>query len=119
ILRSNPTKRPLSSSSLRGSKKRRLEFILRSAGLFQHLRNLFPHDVYDIVRQQMVARALDLLPDRIFAYGILRGHSQIVSQYGNDSFPSARCQPKREPPFLSLVNEAVLKLFVYAADNTS
>jgi hypothetical protein len=37
----------------------------------------------------MIARALDLLPDHILAHGILPGHSQVVSQEGNISFPPA------------------------------
>lgn len=65
----------LSSSSLRASKEGRLGFVLRPTGLFQHLRNPFPHDIHDIVREQMVASTLNLLPDGILAHRILSGHS--------------------------------------------
>jgi hypothetical protein len=64
---------PLSSPSLRSSKEGRLGFFDHSLGLFQHLGNLFVHDIHHVLREQIVARAFDLLPDRIPAHRIVPG----------------------------------------------
>jgi hypothetical protein len=66
----------------------------------------------------MVPRALDLLPDGVFTHGISSGHQQVVRWQRNESFPPTRREPKREFPFMDLLNEAVLKFFVYAAYDT-
>jgi hypothetical protein len=65
--------RKLLSSTLRASKKGRLGFVLAAAGLFQHPRDSFSHDVWNVVRKQMVSRTLDLLPDDIPEHVIEHG----------------------------------------------
>jgi len=43
--------RKLLSSTLRASKKGRLGFVLAAAGLFQHPRDSFSHNVWNVVRK--------------------------------------------------------------------
>ena len=43
------SKNLLSSSSLRASKEGPSRLVLCPTGVFQNLRNLFPHDIHDIV----------------------------------------------------------------------
>ncbi|MGH7794975.1 MAG: hypothetical protein ACREQ2_08775, partial [Candidatus Binatia bacterium] len=109
----------LLSSTLRASKKGRPGFVLATASLIQQLRDSFAHDVWNIVRKQMVSRTLDLLPDYVLEHVIQHGQPQVVSPKGNNPFPPACRQPKAESPFLSRVYQIVVELFVDAADNAS
>ena len=54
------------SSSLRASvEERGFGIVLAGAGLFQHPGDSLAHDVDDIIRQEMIPRTFDFLPDTI------------------------------------------------------